>query len=226
MLASAAALSVMPAARGALGGVALTTATLAALGLSRGGFSVNHMDIAPKYAGVLMGISNTAGRAARGAEGGGLSRACALGGLCGRLRACVATAGGRALPEAITRRAAERRQLRPLAVGIGGASQPPDVTTQPNPPKGTPNRDCPNKNSKPKPPDQDQQTQNRQTKTSKPPGTLSGVIGVAVTGRILDAAGGASQRAGWYSAHAVAAGICLKAALLFAAFARGERLFD
>ncbi|GBF98302.1 anion transporter-like [Raphidocelis subcapitata] len=117
MLASAAALSVMPAARGALGGVALTTATLAALGFSRGGFSVNHMDVAPKYAGVLMGISNTAG-------------------------------------------------------------------------------------------------------------TLSGVIGVAVTGRILDAAGGASVRAGWFTAHAVAAGICLKAAAVFAFFARGERLFD
>jgi hypothetical protein len=31
------------------------------LGFSRGGFSVNHMDIAPKYAGMVMGISNTAG---------------------------------------------------------------------------------------------------------------------------------------------------------------------
>ena len=31
------------------------------LGLSRGGFAVNHMDIAPDHAGILMGISNTAG---------------------------------------------------------------------------------------------------------------------------------------------------------------------
>jgi hypothetical protein len=51
----------MPMASGALSGVAATTLTLGALGFSRGGFSVNHMDIAPKYAGMIMGISNTAG---------------------------------------------------------------------------------------------------------------------------------------------------------------------
>jgi len=57
-------------------------------------------------------------------------------------------------------------------------------------------------------------------------GTLSGVIGVAVTGQILDAAGGAANKAGWFQAHALAAGICVKAAMFFAMFARGERLFD
>jgi hypothetical protein len=41
--------------------VAATSATLGAAGLARGGFSVNHMDIAPRHAGILMGISNTAG---------------------------------------------------------------------------------------------------------------------------------------------------------------------
>jgi ACS family sodium-dependent inorganic phosphate cotransporter len=51
----------MPIASGTLRGIAATTLTLGALGFSRGGFSVNHMDIAPKYAGVVMGISNTAG---------------------------------------------------------------------------------------------------------------------------------------------------------------------
>ena len=51
----------MPMASGAAGGIAATTLTLGALGFARGGFSVNHMDIAPKYAGVVMGISNTAG---------------------------------------------------------------------------------------------------------------------------------------------------------------------
>ncbi|KAI8475257.1 MAG: major facilitator superfamily domain-containing protein [Monoraphidium minutum] len=117
MLASAAALLLMPAASGVASGVALTSLTLGALGFSRGGFSVNHMDIAPKYAGMVMGLSNTAG-------------------------------------------------------------------------------------------------------------TLSGVIGVAVTGRILDAAGGAAAKAGWVSAHALCAGICLKACAVFAACARGERLFD
>mmetsp|Transcript_13965 Transcript_13965/g.24485 ORF Transcript_13965/g.24485 Transcript_13965/m.24485 type:complete len:437 (+) Transcript_13965:60-1370(+) len=60
-LASAVALMVMPGAKGVVGGVMATTFTLGALGLSRGGFSVNHMDIAPKYAGMVMGISNTAG---------------------------------------------------------------------------------------------------------------------------------------------------------------------
>jgi ACS family sodium-dependent inorganic phosphate cotransporter len=61
MFASAAALMVMPSATSVGGGVALTSLTLAALGFARGGFSVNHMDIAPKYAGVVMGLSNTAG---------------------------------------------------------------------------------------------------------------------------------------------------------------------
>jgi ACS family sodium-dependent inorganic phosphate cotransporter len=47
-----------------LSGMLATTLTMGTLGLSRGGFSVNHMDIAPKYAGMVMGISNTAGEAA------------------------------------------------------------------------------------------------------------------------------------------------------------------
>jgi ACS family sodium-dependent inorganic phosphate cotransporter len=36
------------------GGVLATTAALGCCGFSRGGFSVNHMDIAPRYAGVVM----------------------------------------------------------------------------------------------------------------------------------------------------------------------------
>lgn len=85
MLASAAALLVMPSATGVASGVLLTTATLAALGFSRGGFSVNHMDIAPKYAGVVMGLSNTAGGRGKGrgqAFGGGA-------GFWGRRAGCV-----------------------------------------------------------------------------------------------------------------------------------------
>jgi len=117
MISSAIALMLMPSANSILVGVAVTTLTLGALGFSRGGFSVNHMDIAPKYAGVVMGISNTAG-------------------------------------------------------------------------------------------------------------TLSGVIGVAVTGVILDYEGGASNIMGWYHAHALCAVICLSAMAVFNAFARGERLFD
>lgn len=51
----------LPGAKSVPGGVAAITSVLALAGFARGGFSVNHMDIAPKYAGVLMGISNTAG---------------------------------------------------------------------------------------------------------------------------------------------------------------------
>jgi len=58
---TAAALLVMPLAGSAAGGVAAVSAALGAAGVARGGFSVNHMDIAPQYAGVFMGLSNTAG---------------------------------------------------------------------------------------------------------------------------------------------------------------------
>ena len=51
----------MPRAHNVTSGVSATTSALALAGFARGGFSVNHMDIAPKYAGILMGISNTAG---------------------------------------------------------------------------------------------------------------------------------------------------------------------
>lgn len=43
-----------PGARSVGAGVAFTTLALGCAGFSRGGFSVNHMDIAPKYAGVVM----------------------------------------------------------------------------------------------------------------------------------------------------------------------------
>ena len=58
---AAIALMFMPRANDVTSGVAATTSALALAGFARGGFSVNHMDIAPKYAGILMGISNTAG---------------------------------------------------------------------------------------------------------------------------------------------------------------------
>jgi ACS family sodium-dependent inorganic phosphate cotransporter len=57
-------------------------------------------------------------------------------------------------------------------------------------------------------------------------GTLAGVVGVAVTGYILDAAGGAAQLAGWWQAHILASGILLGALLLFSACAQGTRQFD
>ena len=58
---TALALLTMPAARTLRGGTMATTATLALAAFARGGFSVNHMDIAPAHAGVLMGLSNSAG---------------------------------------------------------------------------------------------------------------------------------------------------------------------
>lgn len=58
---TAAALLLMPMAGSATGGVAATSLALGAAGFARGGFSVNHMDIAPRHAGVFMGLSNTAG---------------------------------------------------------------------------------------------------------------------------------------------------------------------
>jgi ACS family sodium-dependent inorganic phosphate cotransporter len=57
-------------------------------------------------------------------------------------------------------------------------------------------------------------------------GTLAGVVGVAVTGYILDAAGGASQLSGWWTSHIVASAILLAASLLFSICAKGTRLFD
>ena len=58
------ALLLMPRASSVGSGITITSIALGFLGCARGGFSVNHMDIAPKFAGVLMGISNTAGTVA------------------------------------------------------------------------------------------------------------------------------------------------------------------
>lgn len=51
----------MPHAKSERAGILWVTIVMSAMGFSRGGFSVNHMDIAPKFAGIVMGISNTAG---------------------------------------------------------------------------------------------------------------------------------------------------------------------
>ena len=75
---TAGALLLMPAARGEAAGVAATSLALGAAGLARGGFSVNHMDIAPQYAGVVMGISNTAGTLAGARAAGWAARALLL----------------------------------------------------------------------------------------------------------------------------------------------------
>lgn len=109
-------LMLMPAASSPGQGLLYTTLTLGSLGFARGGFSVNHMDIAPKYAGAVMGVSNTAG-------------------------------------------------------------------------------------------------------------TLGGVFGVAITGRLLEWAGGAEHAAGWYQAFSLAGLQCGLGIFVFIMFARGEKLF-
>ena len=56
-------------------------------------------------------------------------------------------------------------------------------------------------------------------------GTVAGVVGVAVTGYVLQWAGGAQNSAGWYQAFAAAAVQCVAGSLVYLRFARGERLF-
>lgn len=56
-------------------------------------------------------------------------------------------------------------------------------------------------------------------------GTLAGVVGVAATGALLQAGGGAEQLAGWYQAVGLAAVLCVLGSGVFLAYARGERLF-
>lgn len=68
----------MPLATGVRLGVLVTSLTLGCCGCARGGFSVNHMDIAPKYAGVVMGVSNTAGTLAGALHPAGRRPTCHL----------------------------------------------------------------------------------------------------------------------------------------------------
>lgn len=55
------ALLALPIFQTSAGAVFCSSVALGFLALARSGFAVNHMDIAPRYAGILMGISNTAG---------------------------------------------------------------------------------------------------------------------------------------------------------------------
>lgn len=55
------ALLALPGAATLNGTVLLACCAMGSLALARGGYSVNHMDIAPRFAGVLMGVSNGAG---------------------------------------------------------------------------------------------------------------------------------------------------------------------
>lgn len=55
------ALMSIPIFRTSDGAVFCSSVALGFLALGRAGFAVNHMDIAPRYAGIVMGVSNTAG---------------------------------------------------------------------------------------------------------------------------------------------------------------------
>lgn len=56
-------------------------------------------------------------------------------------------------------------------------------------------------------------------------GTLSGVIGVTLTGLLLERAGGAENPEGWKQAMVFSAIQGLLASMIFVRFARGDRLF-
>lgn len=55
------ALITLPMFRTSGGAVFCSSLALGFLALGRAGFAVNHMDVAPRYAGIVMGVSNTAG---------------------------------------------------------------------------------------------------------------------------------------------------------------------
>ncbi|XP_062211794.1 probable anion transporter 7 isoform X2 [Phragmites australis] len=69
---SAIALMALPLFSTPSGTVICSAISLGFLALGRAGFAVNHMDVAPKFAGIVMGVSNTAGTLA-GIVGVGLT---------------------------------------------------------------------------------------------------------------------------------------------------------
>ncbi|GAB2266980.1 Probable anion transporter 5 [Dionaea muscipula] len=60
-ISSSFALMALPIFRTPGGAVVCSSVALGFLALGRAGFAINHMDIAPRYAGIVMGVSNTAG---------------------------------------------------------------------------------------------------------------------------------------------------------------------
>ncbi|XP_047046169.1 probable anion transporter 7 isoform X2 [Lolium rigidum] len=69
---AAVALMALPSFGTPSGTVICSSVSLGFLALGRAGFAVNHMDVAPKFAGIVMGVSNTAGTLA-GIVGVGLT---------------------------------------------------------------------------------------------------------------------------------------------------------
>ncbi|XXG85715.1 hypothetical protein AAC387_Pa11g0749 [Persea americana] len=69
---AALALIALPIYRTSTSAIFCSSVSLGFLALGRAGFAVNHMDVAPRYAGIVMGVSNTAGTVA-GIVGVGLT---------------------------------------------------------------------------------------------------------------------------------------------------------
>lgn len=64
MLGTALGLLIIPNSRNATTCSMTASLALGCAAFSRGGWALNHMDIAPKYAGLIMGLANTAGTVA------------------------------------------------------------------------------------------------------------------------------------------------------------------
>ena len=60
-LVATAALLLIPLMKSVTSSIVMTSVAVGGCAFARGGFSVNHMDIGPRYAGIIMGISNCAG---------------------------------------------------------------------------------------------------------------------------------------------------------------------
>jgi MFS transporter, ACS family, solute carrier family 17 (sodium-dependent inorganic phosphate cotransporter), other len=155
----------MPLASDVRTGVLVTSLSLGFCGIARGGFSVNHMDIAPKYAGVVMGVSNTAGTLA-GTELASACRQCQLFGYVWPGIVLVPSMG-----------------VCKFTAMEGWTSCEPVVHQ------------------------------------------YAGVVGVALSGQLLQRAGGAAVLAGWRHAFGLAAILCIGGSTVFIRYAQGGRLF-
>ena len=162
---AAVSLMLMPLASDVRTGVLVTSLSLGFCGIARGGFSVNHMDIAPKYAGVVMGVSNTAGTLA-GAELASACRQCQLFGYVWPGIVVVPSMG-------VCKFTAMK--------GWTGCEAAVDQN--------------------------------------------AGVVGVALSGQLLQRAGGAAVLAGWRHAFGLAAILCIGGSTVFVRYAQGGRLF-
>jgi MFS transporter, ACS family, solute carrier family 17 (sodium-dependent inorganic phosphate cotransporter), other len=165
---AAVSLMLMPLASDVRTGVLVTSLSLGFCGIARGGFSVNHMDIAPKYAGVVMGVSNTAGTLA-GAE---LASACQT--------VPIARLHKGIWPGLVVIWCMDFCMLTAMT---------------------------------------------RWTSYEAAVDQNAGVVGVALSGQLLQRAGGAAVLTGWRHAFGLAAMLCIGGSTIFIRYAQGGRIF-